>query len=34
MYLIKFAKMTEKDKKLLKGAGLEKRAKELLNVIS
>ena len=33
MYLIKFSKATEKDKKELKRAGLEKKAKELLNII-
>ena len=34
MYLIKFSKMAEKDKKMLKRAGLEKKAKELLNIIA
>lgn len=34
MYLVKFSKQAEKDKKLLKGAGLERKAKELLNVIA
>lgn len=34
MYLVKFSKQAEKDKKLLKGAGLEIKAKELLNVIA
>lgn len=34
MYLVKFSKQADKDKKLLKGAGLEKKAKELLNVIA
>lgn len=34
MYLIKFSKLAEKDKKLLKRAGLEKKAKELLNIIA
>ena len=33
MYLIKFGKQAEKDKKLLKGAGLEQKAKELLNIL-
>ena len=33
MYLIKFSKRAEKDKKLLKGAGLEAKAKSLLNII-
>ncbi|MBR5248218.1 MAG: Txe/YoeB family addiction module toxin [Lachnospiraceae bacterium] len=34
MYLIRFGKQAEKDKKLLKGAGLDKKAKELLNIVS
>ena len=34
MWQIKFSKEAEKDKKLLKSAGLEKRAKKLLNVLS
>ncbi len=34
MYLIKFSKMAEKDKKLLKGAALERKAKDLLNIIA
>lgn len=34
MYLVTFSKQTDKDKKLLKSAGLDKKAKELLNVIS
>ena len=34
MYLIKFSKMAEKDKKMLKRAGLEKKAKELLNILA
>lgn len=34
MFLIRFSKQAEKDKKKLKGAGLESKAKELLNVIS
>ena len=33
MYLVKFSKQADKDKKLLKGAGLDKKAKELLNII-
>jgi len=33
MYLIKFSKQADKDKKLLKEAGLERKAKELLNII-
>ena len=32
-YKIIFSKMAEKDKKLLKQAGLEKKTKELLNMI-
>lgn len=34
MYLIKFSKQAEKDKKMLKGAGLERKAKDLLNIIA
>lgn len=34
MYLIRFSKMAEKDKKLLKGAGLERKAKDLLNMLA
>ena len=34
MWLVKFSKEAEKDKKLLKQAGLEERAKKLLNVLS
>ena len=34
MYLIRFGKQAEKDKKLLKRAGLDKKAKELLNIVS
>ncbi len=34
MYLIKFTKQADKDKKLLKGAGLDKKAKDLLNLIA
>ena len=33
MYLIEFSTRAEKDKKLLKAAGLELKAKELLNII-
>lgn len=33
MYLIKFSKQAEKDMKLLKRAGLEHKAKSLLNII-
>ena len=34
MWQVKFSKEAEKDKKLLKSAGLEERAKKLLNVLS
>lgn len=34
MYLVKFSKQAERDKKLLKGAGLDKKAKELLNIVA
>ena len=34
MYLIKFSKNADRDKKLLKSAGLEKKAKLLLDIIS
>lgn len=34
MYLVKFGKQAEKDKKLLKGAGLDKKAKERLNIVA
>ena len=34
MWLVKFSKEAEKDKKLLKQAGLAERAKKLLNVLS
>ena len=34
MYQIYFTKRAQKDKKLLKQAGLDKKAKELLNIIS
>jgi toxin YoeB len=33
MYLIKFSKRAEKDKKLLKSAGLDLQAKRLLNIL-
>ena len=34
MWIIKFTKNAEKDKKLLKSAGLEERVKKLLNLIA
>ena len=34
MYLVKFSKQADKDKKLLKGAGLEGKTKELLKYYS
>ena len=34
MWIIKFTKNAEKDKKLLKGAGLEEKAKKILNLIA
>ena len=34
MYLIKFSKQADKDKKLLKGARLDGKTKELLNIIA
>ena len=34
MWIIKFIKNAEKDKKLLKSAGLEERVKKLLNLIA
>lgn len=34
MWIIKFTKNAEKDKKLLKSAGLEEKVKKLLNLIS
>ena len=34
MYLIRFSKQADKDKKLLKGAGLDAKAKNLLNIIA
>ena len=33
MYLVTFSKQAEKDKKLLKNAGLENKAKDLLNIL-
>lgn len=33
MWIIKFTKNAEKDKKLIKSAGLEERVKKLLNLI-
>ncbi len=33
MYLVRFSKQAEKDKKLLKASGLEDKAKNLLNII-
>lgn len=34
MYIIRFSKQAEKDKKLLKAAGLDGKAKFLLNMIA
>ncbi len=34
MYLIRFSKQADKDKKMLKEAGLEQKAKRLLNIIA
>lgn len=34
MWVVKFTKNAEKDKKLLKSAGLEEKVKKLLNLIS
>ena len=34
MWAIKFTKNAEKDKKLIKGAGLENKVKKLLNLIA
>ena len=34
MYLVRFSIQAQKDKKLLKSAGLEHKAKQLLNIIS
>ncbi len=34
MYIIKFSKQADKDKKLLKGAGLDSKAKKVLSIIA
>lgn len=34
MYIIRFSKQADKDKKLLKGAGLDSKAKNLLDIIA
>jgi Txe/YoeB family toxin of toxin-antitoxin system len=34
MYLVTFSKQADKDKKLLKSVGLDKKTKDLLNIIS
>lgn len=34
MNIIRFSKQADKDKKLLKGAGLESKAKNLLNILA
>lgn len=34
MYIIRFSKQADKDKKLLKQAGLDSKAKSLLNIIA
>lgn len=34
MYVIRFSKLANKDKKLLKGAGLDSKARNLLNIIA
>lgn len=34
MYIIRFSRQADKDKKLLKGAGLAPKAKNLLNIIA
>lgn len=34
MYIIRFGSRADKDKKLLKGAGLDSKAKKLLNMIA
>lgn len=34
MWIIKFTKNAEKDKKFLKGAGLEEKTKKLLNLVA
>lgn len=33
MYLVEFSSQADKDKKRLKAAGLERKAKELLNIL-
>ena len=34
MYIIRFSKQADKDKKLLRGAGLSSKTKNLLNIIA
>lgn len=34
MYIIRFSKQADKDKKLLRGAGLDSKAKNLLDIIA
>lgn len=34
MYLVTFSKQADKDKRLLKSVGLDKKAKELLNILT
>lgn len=34
MYIIRFSKQADKDKKLLKGAGVDSKAKNLLNIMT
>ena len=34
MYIIRFSKQADKDKKLLKGTGLDLKTKNLLNIIA
>lgn len=34
MYIIRFSKQADKDKRLLKGAGLDSKVKNLLNIIA
>jgi len=34
MYIVRFSKQADKDKRLLKGAGLDSKAKNLLNIIA
>ncbi len=34
MYIIRFSKQADKDKKLLKGVGLDSKAKKLLSIIA